>query len=550
MANLTVQTSQTPRTPVTQGLRLLVVTDDAGHAGQLGQWLGAAGLPASHVTWVRGLGDVGPAVSRGPQDAILLDLGTVHGDALAWMRAHAAGLAAPVIALTAVDSEQAAVEALAAGAQDFLPKGLLGPEVLLRAVRHALERRRSDDSLRQRDEQLRQAQKMEAVGRLAGGIAHDFSNLLMVMIGASENILDRLGAGHPLLGDAETIRTNCERAAGLTRQLLAFSRKQECTPQHIDLRALVQSIGRLLTPLIGEHIFLVTEADQDLWPVLADPLRLEQVVMNLAINARDAMPDGGALTLTLRNVVVGPGLVGHANEPVAPGAYAVLEMCDSGSGMDAETRARAFEPFFTTKPADKGTGLGLSTVCGIVKESGGHLALQTAPGRGTSVRVYLPRAGGPSAGSAMGVTSGVTSGSTSELAAGPAGRPGREPELTGRETVLLTEDEASVRELVQTVLEGSGYTVIAACGLPEALARAEEWPGTIDLLISDIVMPGGTGQELAARLAANRPGLKVLFISGYPEHDAPGLVASDGVAFLSKPFTRKLLLRKLRELLD
>ncbi|MGE3579726.1 MAG: ATP-binding protein, partial [Vicinamibacterales bacterium] len=373
----------------------------------------------------------------------------------------------------------------------------------------------------------RQSLKLEAIGRLAGGVAHDFSNLLTIMLGATERMLDSLPDGTRARDEADLIRVNCERGAGLTRQLLAFGRRQPSAPRPIDLRALMASAGRMLAPLIGEHIFLVIEAPADVWPVSADPLQFEQVVMNLVLNARDAMPSGGALTLRLRNACVDetPG-GGHP----APGEYVQLEVIDSGTGMSRETMARAFEPFFTTKDEQHGTGLGLATVHDIVRELGGHVRIDSALGRGTTVGVYVPRC-------------------HEETAPLPAERP--ELPLRGTETVLLTEDEAAIRDLVQTILERHGYTVLVAGGPADAAALAETCRTPIDLLVTDIVMPGGTGPELAQRLRERRPGLKVLYISGYPAREAtPDGIHGPGTTFLPKPFTRHVLLRAVRDALD
>lgn len=518
------------RAPPGSLLRILVVENDPSYAAFLDQLIAASTIAGAHIERADRLADILPRLEQTPIDAILLDLTLPDGDVLAWLRTNAASLRVAVIILTAHDGEHVAVEALAAGAQDFLVKSLLKPEDLTRTVRYSLERKRNDETLRQREEQLRQAQKMEAVGRLAGGIAHDFSNLLTVIIGATERIFDVLGKDDSLSTEVHTIHASCERAAGLTRQLLAFSRMQVLAPRAVDLRSLVSSIGRLLTQLIGEHIFLVIEAPPDLWPVSADPAQLEQVVMNLALNARDAMPEGGSLTLRLQNETVGEG-VARDHVPILPGDYTRLEVIDTGEGMDRETVEHAFEPFFTTKDPGKGTGLGLATVYGIVKQSGGHAWIDSVPGRGTTVGVYLPR-------------------TASLPQAAIVGVPPTDDELAGHETVLLTEDEGPVRDLIQTVLEANGYTVIPANGLPDAMALAAAHRTTIHVLVTDIVMPGGTGQELARRLRARRPDLKVLFISGYPEYEGPPLLPSSGVAFLAKPFARRMLLRKLREVLD
>jgi two-component system cell cycle sensor histidine kinase/response regulator CckA len=395
--------------------------------------------------------------------------------------------------------------------------------------RDVTERRRAAETLRQRDQQLRQAQKMEAVGRLAGGIAHDFSNVLTVITGASERLRDLQGPSSAARHDIDTILKNCQRAASLTRQLLAFSRQQTLAPRPIDLGSLVKNTGQLLTQLIGEHIRLSIDVAPDVRPIEADPVQMEQVLMNLAINARDAMPAGGSLRVLVRNMDVSEDFA-RTHAPMPLGPFVHLMVSDTGCGMTAETKAHAFEPFFTTKDPVHGTGLGLSTVYGIIKQSGGYVYIDSEQGVGTTFDVYMQ----------------------------PTWRPVvEEPPRHHRHgpvraaTILLTEDEDDVRELLTDVLEAQGYSVVAANGPDDAYAAASKYTKPIDLLLTDVVMPGGTGPDLARRLTAVRPGLKILFISGYPEHgsSANGSVLDAGVPFLQKPFTRDLLLEKVREIL-
>jgi signal transduction histidine kinase/ActR/RegA family two-component response regulator len=508
-------------------LRLLVVERQPHATRRIEHALQAHAGTTVRVTAVaRALDDIGPIVGLGMTDAVVIGDGFPIEAVMGWLTLHLRSTSAPVILLTSGDP---AVEehALAAGAADCLTAADGGAR-LGRAVRLAVARKRATAPVVTRDAALRQTLKLEAIGRLAGGVAHDFSNLLTIMMGATERMLDSLPAGTRSHDEADLIRVSCERGAGLTRQLLAFCRRQPSAPRAIDLRALMASAGRLLAPLIGEHIFLVIEAPADVWPVSADPLQFEQVVMNLVLNARDAMPSGGALTLRLRNACVDetPGASGHP----APGEYVLLEVIDSGVGMSGETMARAFEPFFSTKDEQHGTGLGLATVHDIVRELGGHVRIDSALGRGTTVGVYVPRCHQESA---------------------PVAPDRPESPLRGTETVLLTEDEAAIRDLVQTILERHGYTVIAAGGPADATALAESCLQPIDLLVTDIVMPGGTGPELADRLRERRPGLKVLYISGYPSREAtPHGIQGPGTTFLPKPFTRHVLLRAVRDAID
>ncbi|MEK7766009.1 MAG: ATP-binding protein, partial [bacterium] len=379
-------------------------------------------------------------------------------------------------------------------------------------------------------DQLRQAQKMEAVGRLAGGVAHDFNNLLTVITGYSELLLDRAVPGGPDRTKLIAIKQAADRAAGLTKQLLAFSRRQVLEPRVLDLNATVGETSGMLRRLIGEDVELATSLAPDLGRVLADPGQLVQVLMNLAVNARDAMPGGGKLTLETSNVDLDDEYV-DTHVAVVPGPYVLLAVSDSGTGMDAETQRRAFEPFFTTKPAGQGTGLGLSTVYGIVKQSGGNIWLYSEPGRGTTVKIYLPRVE-----------------ATVAVGTGTADLP---PPERGNATILMVEDEDAVREIMVEALRGQGYTVLAAPAPAAALALSDGHAPPIDLLVTDMVMPGMGGQELAKLLAARRPAMKILFISGYAEQAAyrQNLIGA-GQAFLQKPFTPRGLARKVREVLE
>ena len=378
------------------------------------------------------------------------------------------------------------------------------------------------------EDQFRQAQKMEAVGRLAGGVAHDFNNLLMVISGYTEVLLDELKAHEDLQSKAEAIQQAADRATTLTRQLLAFSRKQLLELKVVDVNAIVSDMERLLRPLIGETVELSTHLKPDVGHTRADAGQLEQVIMNLVVNARDAMPMGGKVLIQTERVELDARRREHSLIP--PGPYVLLSVSDTGAGMDKETQSRIFEPFFTTKEKGKGTGLGLSTVYGIVKQSGGFIFAHSEMGEGTTFRIYLPRV------------------EDSAEHSGPAKNPAAA--AGGSETVLLVEDEESVRQLVRDTLAARGYKVIEASNGEAGLKVSDEHAGTIEVLITDVVMPGMGGRELAKRVSAGRPNIKVLFLSGYTEdaiiHEG---VLEPGTAFLQKPFTLQMLSRKVREVL-
>jgi len=369
---------------------------------------------------------------------------------------------------------------------------------------------------------------MEAVGQLAAGIAHDFNNLLFVVQSYAKLIEEDPGAA-PYQGELGEISRATGRAVDLTRQLLAFSRQQVLEPRPIELRHHLAEMVRMLRRVLGEHIVLALETSRSAGVVLADPGQIEQVVMNLAVNARDAMPDGGKLTMALDDVLVGQASPGHDGVPA--GDFVVLTITDTGVGMDAATRERIFEPFFTTKGQGKGTGLGLSTAFGIVKQSEGHIAVTSDVGAGTSFRVYLPR-----------------------LAEQPAPAAEQQPAAAvrrGAETVLVVEDDEQVRRLTQNVLRRHGYEVLVASGADEAIPLVEKHAGPIHLLLTDVVMPRVNGKDLAALLVRIRPDLKVLYMSGYPANVInPGGVLDDGVAFLQKPVTPSALLSKVRAVID
>jgi hypothetical protein len=380
------------------------------------------------------------------------------------------------------------------------------------------------------EERLRVAQRMEAIGRLASGVAHDFNNLLTVILWNAEIARDRLGEGNPMRQYVQEVHRAGERASSLTQQLLAFSRKQVLEPRVLSLNAVVHDMDRMLRRLIGEDVELAVHLEPQLGRVKADPTQIEQVIMNLAVNARDAMPAGGRLAIETSNVELDEGYAAR-HVAVRPGAYVLLIMSDTGEGMDPPTQARVFEPFFTTKERGRGTGLGLSTVYGIVKQSGGNIWVYSEIGHGSTFKIYLPR--------------------IEELAEPLTRPPLRIDSFRGTETILLAEDEDMLRSLVHKVLTTSGYTVLEAPGGREALALAKSHPGPIHLLLTDVVMPGMSGRELADRLMEERSSTSVLFMSGYTDETiAHHGMLEPGVVLLQKPFTASGLLRKLREVLD
>jgi PAS domain S-box-containing protein len=381
------------------------------------------------------------------------------------------------------------------------------------------------------EEQLRQSQKMEAIGALAGGIAHDFNNLMTAVIGYSDLLKMRMQRDDPLLGDLDQIRRAGERAASLTGQLLAFSRKQVLQPQVLDINHVISDTEKMLRRIIGEHIDLVTIPGAALGRVSADPNQVQQVLLNLAVNGRDAMPRGGKLTIETGNVYL-DGACARRRVDVEPGAYVLLAVSDTGCGMDAETVSHIFEPFFTTKEKGRGTGLGLATVYGIIKQSGGHIWVYSEPGKGSTFKIYLRR---------------LDKSAASE--AGPSCA--WEGALPGTETVLLVEDDEQVRNMAKKGLSLHGYDVIAAGNGEEALKVLEAHEGPVRILVTDVVMPGLSGGELALRIASTHPEMKILYVSGYTDsaivHHG---VLEAGVSFLQKPFTPGALARKVREVLD
>jgi two-component system cell cycle sensor histidine kinase/response regulator CckA len=438
------------------------------------------------------------------------------------------GLDLPLIMVSGTIGEEAAVAALKAGASDFLVKDRLARLV------PAVERELRDVSLRRErariqqelEEQLRHAQKMEAVGQLAGGVAHDFNNILTAILGYAELLADQIGPDKPIGKDLEEIVSAANRAATLTRQLLAFGRKQSLRPVAVSLKSAVSELLPMLRRLITENIAIRVTLDPTLPAVVADPIHLDQVLMNLVVNARDAMPHGGTITIATRNAVDADD-DGVSGLDRAVRDYVVLTVADTGIGMTRDVLARIFEPFFTTKERGRGTGLGLAAVFGIVKQLHGAIRVTSEPGRGTTFAILLPKT------------------SEEPEAAGVSDRRGAE---VGTETVLLVEDESGVRRFVRTVLERHGYRVLEANSSEAAIASLAEHHGSLDLLLTDVMLPGRNGAHLATELRRTQPTLPVVFMSGYAD---PTLLKAlpSGTNVLNKPFTAHALLTRVRSAL-
>lgn len=509
-------------------LRVLNVEDSPNDAALLNLHLTRVGYDVQSLR-VDTADALRSALASGDWDVILCDYSLPEFDALS-----AVGVVReidpeiPMIVVSGTVDEHSGVAAMNAGATDYFRKddlARLGPTID-REVQKSENRKNTEAALEQSEMQLRQAQKMEAIGRLAGGIAHDFNNLLTVISGYTELMLKGLEEEDPLRRNCLEIKKAGDRAAVLTRQLLAFSRRQVMQPKVLDLNTVVSEMESMLERLLGEDIELCTALHPDSGHVKADPGQIEQVIMNLAVNARDAMPRGGQLIIETGNVRFDKS----SGEP-RPGSYVLIGISDTGVGMDAETQSMIFDPFFTTKPVGQGTGLGLSTVYGIVDQSGGFIKVDSRAGAGTTFRIYLPR--------------------LDEESLDWASRYACEETLRGSETVLIAEDEDVVRDLAREVLESYGYNVLAARNGEEALAVCEDHAGVIDLLISDVVMPGIGGRELRDSLLLDHRGMKVLFMSGYTDDAIVRYgVLESKLPFIQKPFTPEKFAIKVREVLD
>ena len=516
--------------PDLDAIRILIVDDDPQARGLIEMALADARFRAAL--------DVAPNVHTGLErirkdehDLYLIDQQLPDGNGVDLItQARTRGAHKPFILLTGHGSLALDEEASRAGASDYVEKHMVAAQ-LERSIRYALRTWQATRLLHDRDEQLRHAQKMEAIGRLAGGVAHDFNNLLTAIIGYTDLVTEHLEQSSPMHRDVSEIRKAADRGAALTRQLLAFSRKQFLTPTVLDLNETVSGLLQMLPRAIGEHIRTTVHLAPDLARVKADGSRMEQVLVNLALNARDAMPTGGELTIETSNVTLTEPRLRAEGLGLPPGFYVMLSIADTGIGMDPATRERAFEPFFTTKPQGKGTGLGLATVYGIVEQSGGSVSLESGEGVGTTVRIYLP------------TTTATESPRIREVV--------NIRKDAGTETILLVEDNDGVRDLAAKALRRRGYTVHEARDAEDAIQWMQTSGIRPHLLLTDVVMPGVSGPNLAARLLQFNPRLRVLYMSGYTE-DA-GAVHGNfwaGVPLLQKPFTPAALAERVRLALD
>jgi two-component system cell cycle sensor histidine kinase/response regulator CckA len=531
------QETRLPEKPpdASESLRLVLVEDSEDDAHLILHQLRRGGyfVTARRVDTALALASV---LAEGEWDLVISDHNLPQfsaPEALGLVREHSRDL--PFIIVSGSMGEDLAVAAMKAGAADYLVKGQLTR--LAPAVRRELaeaaqrrERARTEEALRQTENQLRQAQKMEAVGRLAGGIAHDFNNLLTAILGYSELVLQQMPSDAAVRADIDEIKKAGDRAAALTRQLLAFSRRQVLEPRVADFNEIVANVKKLLHRVIGADVELSTDLDPTIGHVRVDIGQMEQVLMNLAINARDAMPQGGRLCIRTSHGEFTQRHQAHSAAMDA-GHYLLVTVSDTGTGMTPDIVKQIFDPFFTTKGEGQGTGLGLSTVYGIVKQSGGYIWVDSEPGRGTVFEIYLPCVDEP-----LDVV---------KLGASPLQR------AQGSETILLVDDDVCICDLLRRALKEGGYDVLTAPDGMEAIAVAKAHAGSIHILITDLVMPQMGGTELAAQLTAAHRDLAVLYISGYTDRREWKLEASQvGRAYLQKPFTPSVLMRKVRELLD
>jgi signal transduction histidine kinase len=510
-------------------LHILHLEDNPTDAALVQSVLKQGGIDCA-ITCVQTRDDFMAALERGNVDLILSSFSPPGFDGLAALEAvRARWPEVPFILVSGTVGEEEAIESLQRGATDYVAKNHLSR--LVPEVRRAMLEVEAHAERRRLEEQFIQSQKMEVIGQLAGGVAHDFNNILAVIIGYADLMVQQLGPGHALHKHASEIQNAVERASKLTRQLLIFSRKQTVQPVVLDLNEVLKNLDKMLRKLIDENVEMILVPDKQIGRVKADSGYVGQVLMNLVINARDAMPDGGKLTIETHDVTLAEAYT-YAHPNLIPGDYVMLAVSDTGTGMTDEVKKHLFEPFYTTKPKGKGTGLGLTTCQTIVNQSGGHIGVYSEEGKGTTFKVYFPRVE-----------------QTLKVAAHPVPDG---PLPRGTETLLVVEDEPALRLLAHGVLAGQGYEVLLAANGQDGLRVAREHKGRpIRLAVTDVIMPQMGGKVMADWLKATYPELKVLFTSGYTDDAlAHHGVLDAGVAFLPKPYTPATLTRKVRELLD
>ncbi len=512
---------------LSQHVNILMVEDNPGDAQLLQEYLNEGLGSGYQITHCDRLGEALSFLDRSDCDIILLDLSLPDSRGLpTFLNLHGKASDIPIVILTGFDDESLAAQAMQRGAQDYLPKNSLDGAQLARTIRYAIDRKQWEETIRAREERINRMQKMEAIGRLSGGIAHNFNNILTAIIGNCELLLPRVVSDPKALRYTEAIQRAAQRASSLTRELMAFCRKQPMHPQPVQINDVIRDMEQLLHGVISKEIAFSFDLDKDLGQILADPVQVEQVVLNLVLNARDAMPDGGRIDVKSTMVTTTQPIEGQPDR-VPAGSYVVLSVVDTGKGIDAAVIPHIFEPFFTTKDEGKGTGLGLATVYGICKQNHGFIHVASGTGGGTTFTIYLPRQAGEAR------TAGI--------------EPKREPAQKGTETLLLVEDESNVSSVLAELLGEQGYNVLIAENGEEALTLFQKHADTIAVVVSDIHMPGINGYEFARRLKAIAPDTKIILISGNAEDRASkerddNLVA----ALLPKPFSSQTLTKTIR----
>jgi two-component system, cell cycle sensor histidine kinase and response regulator CckA len=521
-------------------VNILMVEDNPGDAQLLQEYLSEGLQPGYNITHCERLGEALSFLDKETCDVILLDLTLPDSRGLpTFLNLHGKANQIPIVILTGFDDESLASQAMQRGAQDYLPKNSIDGPQLARTIRYAIERKQWEETIRLREERMNRMQKMEAIGRLSGGIAHNFNNILTAIIGNCELLLPRVVVDPKALRYTEAIQRAAQRASSLTRELMAFCRKQPMHPQPVQLNDIIRDMEQLLHGVISKDIRFVFELDPNAEPILADPVQIEQVVLNLVLNARDAMPHGGQIAIRTHSEQVDRAVEGLP-ERIPTGSYVTLSVKDTGKGIDPAILPHIFEPFFTTKDDSKGTGLGLATVYGIVKQNQGYIHASTEVDVGTAFTIYLPpQASATPVGSVS--STALPKVDPRELYKAP------QPVAPG-ETVLLVEDEDNVLTVLAELLSENGYHVLSAPGGKEALDVLAKHPGKISVAVSDVNMPGMNGFDLAKQIKAKQPDAKIILISGNSE-DQMGAQRNDPdiAAFIPKPFNSQQLVKMIKQ---